>query len=183
MGKTINPKSEDQSEPCVLIEGPKYGDAEFYGIWLLKAAEVEAHWKAIQDCERVMALCYADIPDFGIAATALISRLQKNSCVIRVSREDMREWVDLLEFAIMAELGFYTVTGSRYQVTIPTHLDFDKVKAAVLKLAETEDEHFMAYPERFVTTMPRTEAQAWQQRLSDMNEDHRCSDRALLLGA
>jgi hypothetical protein len=68
-------------------------------------------------------------------------------------------------------------------MTIPAkEPDIDTVRAAALKLAETEDEHFMAYPERFITAMPRSKAQQWQRRLSVMNEDRPCADRLVLLG-
>ena len=39
-----------EGEPYILIEGPRWGDAEFYGRWLLAAAKAEALWKkAIKD--------------------------------------------------------------------------------------------------------------------------------------
>jgi hypothetical protein len=35
------------ADPYVLVEGPPFGDAEFYGKWLLAAAEAEALWRAL----------------------------------------------------------------------------------------------------------------------------------------
>ena len=33
------------SDPYVLVQGPAWGDAQFYGEWLLAAAKAEAYWK------------------------------------------------------------------------------------------------------------------------------------------
>ena len=64
------------NEPYILIEGPKWGDAEFYGNWLLMAAKAEALWKeAVNDPsfdDQVMRLMVADIPDFGMGATDML---------------------------------------------------------------------------------------------------------------
>jgi hypothetical protein len=54
------------ADPYVLVEGP-FGDAEFYGKWLLAAAEAEALWRALfKDdpifTEQVDILWLAEIP-------------------------------------------------------------------------------------------------------------------------
>jgi hypothetical protein len=84
---------------------------------------------------------------------------------------------------MMAEMGFFVVTGQRYQMVIPTRLNMEKVKGAALKFARTEDEEYCLHPEYLVATMPKTEAEAWQKRLRTMNPAHRCADRAVLLDA
>jgi hypothetical protein len=38
---------ETPGDPCALIEGARFGDADFYGKWLLAAADAEALWKMI----------------------------------------------------------------------------------------------------------------------------------------
>jgi hypothetical protein len=52
----------------------------------------------------------------------------------------------------MVEMGFFTLTGDRYQMTLPTKLDMDRVKQAHLKLAGTEDENWI-HPERRVMSL------------------------------
>ena len=42
---------------------------------------------------------------------------------------------DLIDFALMAEMGFFALTGNRYQMILPPNLDMDTVKQA--HLAET----------------------------------------------
>jgi hypothetical protein len=80
-------------------------------------------------------------------------------------------------------MGLLTLTGDRYQVTIPAQPpDIDRVRAAALKLANTEDDDSMAHPEHFISGMSRFEAKQWQRRLNVMNENHRCADRTVLLG-
>jgi hypothetical protein len=81
----------------------------------------------------------------------------------------------------MTEMGFFVRTGQRYQMTIPTRLDIHKLKSAMLKLAQTEDEEYYLHPEYLVATMPYAEAEAWQHRLRDMDQDRRHADRLLLL--
>jgi hypothetical protein len=43
---------------------------------------------------------------------------------------------------MMVEMGFFVLTGERYQMVIPPRLNMDRVKMAALKLAETEDEEY-----------------------------------------
>jgi hypothetical protein len=66
--------SDDQSEPCILIEGPRWADAEFYGRWLMAAGRANRFWlKALKNAifeKQVNRLTIAFIPDFGIGATA-----------------------------------------------------------------------------------------------------------------
>jgi hypothetical protein len=68
------------------------------------------------------------------------------------------------EFAMMTEMGFFFLTGQRYQMAIPTRLNMEKIKMAALKLAQTEDKECYLHPEYLVATMPKTEAEAWQRR-------------------
>jgi len=76
-----NPEVMNVTKPYVLVEGPKWGDAEFYGRWLLAAGKAEALWKeAVNDnsFKRQIELVTAFyIPDFGIGATVLLSRFEK----------------------------------------------------------------------------------------------------------
>jgi hypothetical protein len=59
----------ERSEPYVLVQGPAWGDARFYGQWLQAAANAEAFWKeayADRDFKlQVNYVCDAYIPDFG----------------------------------------------------------------------------------------------------------------------
>ena len=170
-------------DPYILVEGPKRCDAEFYGKWLLMAAKAEALWeKALADPDfekRVFSLVSGEIPDFGRGATVMLSRLEKDfiSFKLRV----FRNYMSLVEeFVMMAEMGFFVLTGQRYQMTIPAELNAERVKMAALKFAETLDEDFL-HPEHLVATMPYPEAKAWQLRLRNMDTAHRDADRLLLL--
>ena len=69
------------------------------------------------------------------------------------------------EFVMMVEMGFFVLTGQRYQMAIPEQLDMDVVKRAALKFAKTEDEESYLHPVYLVATMPYAEAEAWQERL------------------
>lgn len=174
--------SNQECEPCILVEGPMWGDTKFYGKWLLAAAKADALWKkAIKDPifeMQVERLLVVYVPDFSIAATVLLSRLEKNlvAFVTRLNDEQEGE-----AFAMMVKMGFFILTGQRYQMVIPTLLSMEKVKKAALELAQTEDQEFYLHPEYLVATMASAEAKAWQSRLRQMGEVRRHADRHLLL--
>src|SRR4029450_4337754 len=77
----------------------------------------------------------------------------------------------------MAETGFFTVAGQRYQMVIPSVVTLRTVKNALLKLAKTEDADFMLHPEKSVATISSSEAMDWQRRLRAMDECRRVADR------
>ena len=150
----LTAKSE-KKETCILVEGPSWGDAEFYGRWLLDAAKAnELLQKAKRDDSELRkaidALEMVRYLDFGIMATVFVSQFTDKKFHTFVVNADS---VDLIEFVLMAEMGFFTLTGDRYQMTTPSNLDMDKVKRAHLKLARTEDENWI-HPERLVVDIP-----------------------------
>jgi len=169
-----------ETERYALIEGPRYGDAEFYGRWLLATARAEELWKtAYAEPEfksRVQSLCIVYVPDFGMAGAVLLAKLLKNFSTARVRLEP--ELGD--EFTMMVGMGFFVLTGNRYQMTIPPELTIEKIKAAVLDYAETEEGYAM-HPERLLKTMSLAETNDWQLRLRQMDERQRPADRRLLL--
>ena len=181
----MNPKNFiNENEPYILVEGPKWGDAEFYGEWLSMAAKAEALWKeALKNPifeEQVDQLTIIFIPEFSIGATVMVSQLEKNLASFAIQLNG--EQVDLVDmFVMMADMGFFVLTGQRYQMAIPAQLNMDVVKSAALKFAQTADPEYYLHPEYLVATMPYVEAKAWQGRLRTMDSAHRCADRLLLL--
>jgi hypothetical protein len=178
--------TEDPAECCALIEGPTWADTGFYGNWLLAAAKANELWtEALKNprfSERVDPLIAYEIPDFNIGATVMLSRLEQNlaSFVVNLNEQTVPE-----EFAMMIELGFFALTGQRYQMVIPTRLTIRKVVKAALKLvkteAEGEDGVDVLHPEHLITTMPCADARTWQGRLRGMDDAPRQADRFLLL--
>ena len=171
----------ERTDPYILVQGPAWGDAQFYGKWLLAAAEAEALWKdacADQDFkQQVDHVCDAYIPDFGIAATVMIMQLKeyRATFLIELNSEDGDD------FAMMAEMGFFAQRNALYQMTLPSSLTLEKVKAAIFKFAKTEDDEFMLHPEHLVTAMPLSEATTLQNRLRAIHDFHdsiSCSGRA-----
>ena len=177
---------EGPTEYRALIEGPEWGDTKFYGNWLMAAAKANELWtEALKNprfSERVGLLTALAIPDFSIGATVLLSRLEQNlaSFVVSLNEETVPE-----EFAMMIEMGFFTLTGQRYQMVVPTRLTLRKVMKAALRLAKTEAEDEdgldILHTECIISTMPLAEAKVWQSRLRDMDEARRQADRMLLL--
>src|SRR3974390_2502675 len=103
------------TERCALIEGPRWADTEFYGNWLLAAAKANELWtEALKNrrfSKRIDRLIAYEVPDFSIGATLMLSRLEQNlaSFVVSVNEESVPQ-----EFAMMIELGFFSLTGQRY---------------------------------------------------------------------
>jgi len=110
------------TDPCVLVEGPAWGDAEFYGEWLLAAAKAEAFWKEAftdQDFKKqVERVCVCYLPDFGIAATIMIMELREHRTrfVLDVNSEDGED------FTMMVAMGFFAQKHQYYHMTLPSRL-------------------------------------------------------------
>jgi len=188
--KTENSACKRRS--CILVEGPRYGDATFYGHWLLSAAKAN---ELLQQAKRddptfgreIAILEESQFLDFGISATRFISRFadkEFDTFVITTKPEDLNTLYDLVDFVLMVEMGFFTLTGDRYQTTLPRNLDMDRVKQAHLKISgaldETEDEDWI-HPEQLVADMHYTQATKYQRLLRKMNQDQRLADRRALL--
>ena len=170
-------------DPFILVEGPGWGDAAFYGRWLMAAATAN---ELLQDAKKndaefrtaIDTLEIVQCLDFGIMATVFLARFvdkQFETFVI-----DVNHCEDLLDFVLMAEMGFFVPTGNRYQMTLPANLDMDRVKEAHLKLARTEDENWI-HPEELIESMPYSDARKYQHLLRNMNQDQRLADRRALL--
>jgi hypothetical protein len=82
---------------------------------------------------------------------------------------------------MMLALGFFRLTGQRYQMTIPPRLTLERVKEAALTVARTEDGENGLRPQDLVLTMPLSEARMWQALLRSMDQSQRHADRLLLL--
>jgi hypothetical protein len=153
------------NSPCVLIEGPTWGDAEFYAKWLLAAAQAETFWKeARKDPDfkkQVESVCTLSIPDFGITASVIVMGLEeyRTTLVLDLCNEDGED------FVMMVMMGFFAPTNQGYRMAIPFDLTAAKVKKAIVRYAETMDEEYMLYPEYLVDTVLFPEARARQNRL------------------
>src|SRR5262249_53589873 len=141
-----------------LLQEARNGDSDFN--------------KSIETLEMLQCL------DFGIMATVFLSQFVDKKFYTFVF--DPAESAHLLDFALMVEMGFFTLTEDRYQMTLPTELDIDLVKQAHLKLAGTEDEEWI-YLEQLIVDMPRARAIEFQRLLGDMDQDQRLADRRSLL--
>jgi hypothetical protein len=114
------------NKTAILVEGPAWGDAQFYGNWLLNAAKAnellkqarrDDPWfnKAVETLEVIYCL------DFGISATVYLWKLaNEGQYTFVVDPCDQ----DLIDFALMVDMGFFTLTESRYQIAIPCRLTY-----------------------------------------------------------
>ncbi len=97
-----------ESNLGVLVVGGPWGDAKFYGNWLLAASKAETLWKEASEdldfAKQVDRLCVVIIPHFGIAALVFLMRLEDNLSSFVLSFNE-GEGVD--EFVMMVEMGFF----------------------------------------------------------------------------
>jgi hypothetical protein len=154
---------------------------QFYGQWLSTAGKAEAFWKkayADKHFEKQIArVCVCYIPDFGIIAMSMIRRLMEHPMMflLDLNSEDGED------FAMLAEMGFFAQKGPVYEMTLPSLLTLEKVKAAVLKFARTEDDEFVLHPEHLVTPMPLGDAITLLNRLralDSFDDNTNCAGRA-----
>jgi hypothetical protein len=171
----------ERTDPYIVVQGPVWGEARFYGQWLQAAANAEAFWKeayADEDFKRhVDRVCTSYLPDFGIAATVVIMQLRECRTTLLIELDS----IEGDDFTMMAEMGFFAHSNPFYQMTLPRLLTLEKVKAAIFKYAKTEDNEFMLHPEYLVTAMPLSEATMLQYRLraiNDFDQHSNCSGQA-----
>jgi hypothetical protein len=147
--RSRNLAKSEKNKTRILVEGPAWGDAEFYGNWLLAAKANKLLQQAKSDDPNfrsaVETLEVLHCLDFGIMGTVFVSQFVDKKFQTFAIDADSE---DLIEFVLMAEMGFFTLTVDRYQMTLSTKLDMDRVKQAHLKLAGTEG------PEEWIGFIP-----------------------------
>jgi hypothetical protein len=150
-----------ESEPCFLVEGPRWGDAEFYAEWLSSAAKAEElRVQAFEDenfNKRITTVCVGYIPDFCLGASALLMRFKEHRSTFTILFNTDRDLDDGADFVMMLGMGFFELTGQRYQMIIPSPLTLETVKAAMIKFANTEDDCCTLHPEDLAVTMPHAQ--------------------------
>ncbi len=104
----------------ILVEGPGPGEAECLGRWLLAAVEadrvLEEQFKKNPTLkEQIFRLEVVYHVSFSPAATKFVELLMKNLTCFSLALSD--EWAEI--FSIMAQIGFFRLTGDRYQMTVP----------------------------------------------------------------
>ena len=166
----------------VLVEGPAPGDAKFLGQWLVAAAEADKllQEQFAQDPSFKLTIGRIELLyafTFSPTATKCIELLMKNLTSFSLSVFDLFEEV----FVVMADIGFFSQTGDRYQMTVPKSITREKIKAALLRLVATEDEIDFLHPEYLVHCLSQEDVQHWHVRLGRMPWPQRVADRNVLL--
>ena len=163
------------SDPHILIEMTDEPDCRFIASWLLRAAEAQSFWsETLRDPafkNTASALCWWCKPNLECAALEALSALRqgdppfhsyKTGHVLAVDLGFAESGVFGTEFAIMVLLGFFTLTGGSYRMTVPESVTAKKVQQAALKVASTEADGEAVQPERLLHTLPQAEAEGWR---------------------
>ena len=126
------------TEQCALVEGPVWARYEVLwpnGCWRLrkpmsygpKPSIIAVSTSGSTDCWWLIS------PTSTSRATVLLSRLEQNLASLVV---DLNGEVEPEEFAMMVGMGFFVLTGRRYQMVIPTRLTLGKVMNAALEIGK-----------------------------------------------
>jgi hypothetical protein len=153
--------------PCALIKGSGFDDVELYGRWLIKASKFEALWlKVYQEGDRDYSFLVLDILDLRMGAIEILANMKSGYSIVPVHLNgDMSQYSIMATMMMMVELRLLELVDDYYQICVPTgEPAIEAVRAAARKLAETGNDEAVAYPERFITAMPRFEAE--QRRAS-----------------
>jgi hypothetical protein len=165
----------------LLIEGPSWYDAEFFGKWLLAATEAQrlSEEAVNTDSEfsaKTERLEFGRREPFGGYATTLIRCLTMTGCTAVIDTDtDLAQGV-----AMMAHMGFFALTGERYQMVLPSPLNSEVVRASALTILEAYTGYCMPV-QKIMRTMPWAIAKDLQQKLEQMDQVQRVADRELLL--
>jgi hypothetical protein len=161
---------------CMLVEGPNSNDICFIADWLSSFDDLERLYEELchaADSEVIAAhneLLCNDGTYFSCLAKQIVPDLFSSAAVVVQLNERNRQAV-----TVFITLGFLTLTGERYQMTLPDKLDQKRVKTAVLQVCAGEKS---INP---VVTMAREKAFRWRKTLDEMFVPQRLSDRDLLL--
>lgn len=166
----------------VIVEGPAPGDAHFLGQWLLAAAEADKLLQEQFEQDPSFKLTIGRIKllyafAFSPTATDCIKLLMKDITSFSLSVFELFGEV----FVVMADIGFFSQTGNRYQMTIPKDITHEKIKAALLRLVATQDESDFLHPDFLVHCLSQADILDWQLRLERLPWTQRVADRNVLL--
>jgi hypothetical protein len=157
----------------ILIEGPLIRNARFAVAWLSSAIELDQKWN-----ERWNAPLMMLIGTFEASAMEFAKQWLAGNGVFSVN---LRQNAMAETLLVMIELGFFTLTGNRYQMTLPDPITTADVRRALFRMIEIQDQHELADLENLFSILSEAEAQGWIDRISNMDSDERLTDRNLLL--
>jgi hypothetical protein len=174
------------SESClfILVEGPSCGDARFVSDWLSKAIEADEILQRLRAAdrnfhERIRSFEFDLCFQFPPVALACMREWFRTSGAFTINITNSH-WSDMLP--VLADIGFLTPTGNRYQMTLPETIDSESIRSALLHVTSTEDGEGCIHPEILLLTMTEPEAALWEKRLNEMPWLQRVADRKFLLG-
>jgi hypothetical protein len=115
--------------------------------------------------ESSRALEIAVVMNLGIDAMRCIHYIvgSYRSFIIDITSEDADG------FCVLAQLGLFVRTGTRYQMSIPQYLSPKDAAAAMKRLLSTMDDDFALHHENIIECMSRSKAEDWQRRLASLS--------------
>jgi hypothetical protein len=160
----------------MLVEGPGRFNNDFKIRWLSQLNEVDLVYEAMMNDDEQFRTEHRDSLEHGegldlkLHGITLFKELDGSPAAVLPL-----EWSAGEPLTILVALGFLTLTGERYQLTIPETTEPQSIRAAVMGLCSGDKS---LAP---LVTMPKAKADRWKKALEEMCEPQRVSDRELLL--
>jgi hypothetical protein len=158
----------------IVMEMTPKSDCRLVGSWLLKVAEAQDFLSQTRLIGGfAAAISEIDVADLQAGALEAVSALRraedwtfhsgKSNHALAVDVEwcgESGEWGT--EFALLVQLGFFTLVDGCYQMVVPESVTHEGVQQAVLKVASTRHQ-----PQRILSTMPKVAAEAMALQLRE----------------
>jgi hypothetical protein len=170
----------DVQETLVLVEGPEDCDAGFVASWLqaaVNADEIAQTYEVNPKSGTVLTL--ADVYDiqFGAMAARYAGKFLTKRGVFAV---DVSELPFPQVFATMVKLRFFTLTGNRYQMTMPDAHDGSLIAEALARAFHDRSATELG-ADNTIQTHTRKAAITLGKQLRAMGDVERLERRAVLL--
>jgi hypothetical protein len=176
-----NQLSDPSAEQCVAVECPAFGDLDFWQTWVSLARLVDLILCGNLERASVEVREYLfnnPINFFTVARLCEAKGIQGFSS-FSIGTSDM-----LVEaFPLFVELGFFQLTGDRYQITLPHFLNLERVERAILSLVDNIDANGTSNPESGLNLISEIAYERLSCRLREMEENVRVEERQRLLHA
>jgi hypothetical protein len=161
------------SDPHILIEMTHEPNCRFVASWLLRAAEAQSFCsETLRDPafkNTASALFSLSEPNLELTALEALSALRQGDPPFHSNKTGHVLAVDLdvaesgdfgTTFAVMVQLGFFSLTGDSYRMTVPESVTLEQVQQAALKVASTAEANGRSVQlERLMHTLSHAEAE------------------------
>jgi hypothetical protein len=176
------PTKLEKLEAMVLVEGPEWCDVGFIVQWLQAAIDADLVMETYivdrrEGCEEGYTLADAYLLEFAAPAARLAGEclMKKGIFAVNLLSSPYSKM-----FCVMVKLGFFTLTGARYQMTLPKTLEGSLIAEELQRVIQKESV-IDPRPEKFVQVQKRKAVTAMRKKLRGIGDVERLERRMALL--